>query len=103
VSTTDLPPRITTHYAVAVDEAARRARQPVESFIGRPVARGAAFALVVPVMYAVHASPPEAALHPSAHGVVGVGTEVVLVLIVFVLVAGRVVVRLVSHLAPARA
>jgi hypothetical protein len=96
VSTTDLPPRITTHYAVAVDEGARRARQPVESFVGRPiVVRAPVFALVVPVAYTVQPPTPEVGLHPHGAGPIEATTGIVFALLVFLLLAGRVVVRLI--------
>ena len=65
---------------------------------------GPVFALHVPTQYVVHVQPPEAGLHPQAgaHGLVGAGTEIVLVLIVFVLVLGRVLIRLVHCAADTR-
>jgi len=96
VSATDLPPGITTHYAVAVDEAARRARQPVESFIGRPiVVRAPVFALVVPVAYTVQPPMPDVGFHPHGAGPIEGATGIVFALLVFVLLVGRVVVRLI--------
>lgn len=61
-----------------------------------PVVRaGPVFALVVPTSYVVHLPAPNTEPHVPAHNVVMQGTEIILVLIVFVIVAGQVVARVV--------
>jgi hypothetical protein len=66
------------------------------------VRAGPAFALVVPTQYVVHIPGPENALHPQAsgHDLVGGGTEFLIVSIVFVIVAGKVIVRFIRENAP---
>jgi hypothetical protein len=56
---------------------------------------GPAFALIVPTKYVIETQPPESGLHPHGdydHSAVVIGTEVVLLLVVvFVIVADKVV------------
>jgi hypothetical protein len=69
-----------------------------------PVIRaGPVFALVLPTSYVVHVPAPNAEPHVQAHNVVVHGTEIILVLIVFVMVAGQMVVRVVRASSVGRA
>ena len=62
----------------------------------RVVRAGPAFALLVPATFTVETQAPESGLHSHAseHDQVAVGSELVLVVIVFLIVCGRVVVRI---------
>jgi hypothetical protein len=83
---------------VAVQAAVRQHyHQPRNSSVIRPpivIATAPAFALIVPTEYVVHLA-PESGLHPQATAADQItgSTEVVLVFVVFLVVAGKVLVR----------
>ena len=60
---------------------------------------GPAFALIAATEYVVHVAPPDSGLHPSATrgDVPAEGAAMVLALVVLILVAGKVITRLIGY------
>jgi len=97
-----LVPRRGMHSSFAARQAAQRhyyyrPQQQVYLPPRRIFRAGPAFALLVPTTYTIETQQPEPEHHlqASGHNFVGTGTELVLVLVVFLVVAGQVMMRII--------